>query len=168
MNRANVLQTASWKDVAELIGIAAIVASLVFVGLQMKQSQDIAIAAQYHERAALAVENFHVMAEVGVTRNAGRQCQIESADNESVEDLLKECLIALAYLTMADNHLYQYEAGFMDESAWQAQRRLLGVLLNNNMIYQSVFQRTRSARRPSFLELGDQLIEEGKADLRSN
>ena len=27
----------NWKDVAELVGIAAIVASLVFVGLQMRQ-----------------------------------------------------------------------------------------------------------------------------------
>ncbi len=32
-----------WKDVLELIGIAAIVASLIFVGLQLKQSQDIAL-----------------------------------------------------------------------------------------------------------------------------
>ena len=27
----------SWKDIAELIGIAAIVASLVFVGVQIRQ-----------------------------------------------------------------------------------------------------------------------------------
>ncbi len=33
-----------WKDVLELIGIAAIVASLIFVGLQLKQSQDIALS----------------------------------------------------------------------------------------------------------------------------
>ena len=46
----------NWKDTAELIGIAAIVASLIFVGLQMKQSQDIAIAAQYQSRADTAVE----------------------------------------------------------------------------------------------------------------
>ena len=30
-----------WKDIAELIGIAAIVASLVFVGLQMQQTEDV-------------------------------------------------------------------------------------------------------------------------------
>ena len=33
----------NWKETAELIGIAAIVASLVFVGLQMRQEQEIAI-----------------------------------------------------------------------------------------------------------------------------
>ncbi|MDX2478727.1 MAG: hypothetical protein QNK24_00150, partial [Desulfuromusa sp.] len=31
-----------WKDIAELIGITAIVLSLVFVGLQLRQSQLIA------------------------------------------------------------------------------------------------------------------------------
>jgi hypothetical protein len=31
-----------WKNIAELAGIAAIVASLIFVGLQMKQEQEIA------------------------------------------------------------------------------------------------------------------------------
>ncbi len=34
----------NWKDIVELVGIAAIVASLVFVGLQMRQAQDIALS----------------------------------------------------------------------------------------------------------------------------
>ncbi len=36
------MQSTNWKEIAELIGIAAIVASLVFVGLQLRQDQDIA------------------------------------------------------------------------------------------------------------------------------
>jgi len=41
------LKTASWKDIAELFGIAAIVASLIFVGLEMRQTREIATAAAY-------------------------------------------------------------------------------------------------------------------------
>ena len=37
----------NWKDIAELLGIGAIVASLIFVGLQIQQDQEIAIAATY-------------------------------------------------------------------------------------------------------------------------
>ena len=37
----------NWKDIVELIGIAAIVASLIFVGIQMRQEQDIAIVDSY-------------------------------------------------------------------------------------------------------------------------
>jgi hypothetical protein len=36
------MNTTHWKDVAELIGIAAIVASLVFVGMQMRQDRVLA------------------------------------------------------------------------------------------------------------------------------
>ena len=36
----------NWKDIAELLGIAAIVASLMFVGLELQQSQRIAYAEQ--------------------------------------------------------------------------------------------------------------------------
>ena len=36
------MQFSKLKDIAELVGIVAIVASLVFVGLQMKQASDIA------------------------------------------------------------------------------------------------------------------------------
>ena len=34
----------SWKDNAELVGIAAIVASLIFVGFQLRQDREIALA----------------------------------------------------------------------------------------------------------------------------
>jgi hypothetical protein len=38
-----------WKGYAELVGIAAIVASLVFVGLQMQQTEDIARYERYSD-----------------------------------------------------------------------------------------------------------------------
>ena len=38
------MKNSSWKDYAEIIGIAAIVASLIFVGLQMRQDREIAVA----------------------------------------------------------------------------------------------------------------------------
>lgn len=37
------MKSMNWKDTAELVGMAAIVASLIFVGLQMRQTQDIAL-----------------------------------------------------------------------------------------------------------------------------
>ena len=36
------MKSNDWRSVAELIGIAAVVASLIFVGLQLRQEQDIA------------------------------------------------------------------------------------------------------------------------------
>jgi hypothetical protein len=44
------MNRATWKEGAELIGVLAIVLSLIFVGFQIKQSQEIAMAAQYQAR----------------------------------------------------------------------------------------------------------------------
>jgi hypothetical protein len=61
------MNSTNWKDIAELIGIAAIVASLVFVGMQMRQTQDIALTqagidtmANMIERAALKVQHVDI------------------------------------------------------------------------------------------------------------
>ena len=48
----------NWRDTAEIIGFISIVGGLVFVGLQLRQSQEIAIASQYQERASTAVEYY--------------------------------------------------------------------------------------------------------------
>ena len=50
------MKFSEWKDIAELVGLAALVASLVFVGLQLKQSQDIAAATQFQARASATQE----------------------------------------------------------------------------------------------------------------
>ncbi len=43
----NIIMKLNKKDILELVGIAAIVASLAFVGMQLRQSQNIAIAEGY-------------------------------------------------------------------------------------------------------------------------
>lgn len=47
------MKTSDWKSIAELVGIAAIVASLVFVGVQLRQDRQIA----YAEAVADLLEN---------------------------------------------------------------------------------------------------------------
>ena len=52
------MKSTNWKHIAELVGIAAIVASLVFVGLQMRQSREIALSQSYQSRADMSVDMF--------------------------------------------------------------------------------------------------------------
>lgn len=51
------MKTVGWKDIAELIGITAIVASLIFVGLEMRQQQVLA-------RAELGSQSFEYMTSI--------------------------------------------------------------------------------------------------------
>ncbi len=50
------MRNPNWKGAAELIGVTAIVASLIFVGLQLRQSQDIALSELSASRHASRVE----------------------------------------------------------------------------------------------------------------
>jgi len=112
------MKFADWKDSAELIGIVAIVASLVFVGLQLRQSHEIALATQYQARAE-ATQNLHLasieadyLAPIPALRNG-------IGDKFSARDINLFLWLWIQY----DNHFYQYESGFLEESAWQAQLR---------------------------------------------
>ena len=77
------MKISNWKETAELIGIAAIVASLIFVGLQMRQAAEIARAelvsgnlASEIEASAVYIEN----ADIWRRGNAGEDLDA----NESV------------------------------------------------------------------------------------
>jgi len=53
------MKEASWTDIAQLIGIIAIVVSLIFVGLQLRQSQQLGyseILANFNDRKAAVSE----------------------------------------------------------------------------------------------------------------
>ena len=154
-----------WKDTVELFGIGAIVASLIFVGMQLKQSQEIAIASQYHQRAALAVDNFGAQLESGDLRFWGLVSGLEITPDRSAEDAGRFYLTGIAYLTMADNHYYQYQAGFMDEESWQTQRRLLKSIVNRPESPPGfILQNNTHSFRPSFVELTNILIEENRSE----
>ncbi len=52
------MDTAKLNDWMQIIGIFAVVISLMFVGFQLKQSQDIAIAGQNQERQAVVIDYY--------------------------------------------------------------------------------------------------------------
>ena len=76
------MKFSEWKDKAELVGILAIVASLVFVDLQMRQAQDIAQSEgnltyllSKIERNNAIIEN----SEIWVRGNAGEELSAEDS-----------------------------------------------------------------------------------------
>jgi hypothetical protein len=158
------LKATSWKDIAELIGIAAIVASLVFVGLQMKQSQEIAIAAQYHERAALAAEMFSNIMESGELKFWGRSSGLPATSDQTLEDIGRELLTGKIMLTLMDNHYYQYQAGFLDEDSWHAQRSNLKRILKNTESMPRLLITQPGSLRTAFIDLCATLIAENESE----
>lgn len=138
-----------WKDIAELIGLAAIIASLIFVGLQLKQSQEIALATQYQARAeaTMNLTLAHIEADYTVripTLRAGLSDEVSSRD-----------INTYLWLWIAmDNHFYQYQAGFLSEQAWQAQlRNTKGIFADCPMRF--VYEWRKAGLRSEFVGLVD-------------
>jgi hypothetical protein len=112
------MQFTKWKEVAELVGLGAIVASLVFVSLQLKQGQEIALATQYQARAEATQELSLAHLEAGyvpfipeLRRGAER--------GTSAEDINTMLWLWI----QMDNHYYQYQAGYLPQDSWEAQLR---------------------------------------------
>ena len=112
------MQFSKWKEVAELVGLGAIVASLIFVGLQLKQSQEIALANQYQARAEAVQELILAHIEVGYIPFIP-ELRRGAENGASVEDIHT---VHWLWIQM-DNHYYQYQAGFLPQDAWDAQLR---------------------------------------------
>jgi hypothetical protein len=130
------------NDWMQVIGIFAVVASLIFVGLQMKQSQEIAVAAQYQERANTSVM-FWVESKNDQSSKEfwgrGFQSFLEASGNTdgaagwakemTVSDIGFVYLNVQSLMTQIDNHYFQYQSGFLDEESWAPFRaRLVGGL----------------------------------------
>jgi hypothetical protein len=121
------VDSAKLNDWMQVIGIFALVASLLFVGLQMKQSQEIALAAQYQARAEAAQNMFMTMQESGISMRS-----IQKPLNEKTpEELAAAYNVAVWGWTQYDNHYYQYNAGFLDDEAWDGLSLRIRDLYNN-------------------------------------
>ena len=82
-----------WKEIAELIGITAIVASLVFVGVQMKQEQQIALTEVYAASTSSAIE-----LDIAISENADIWMKSNSGETLSdAESLIINRLVAAMY-----------------------------------------------------------------------
>jgi hypothetical protein len=110
-------------DWLQIVGMAAVVASLIFVGLQLKQSQEIAIAGQYQARFDSASGTASsVLQSNAALRVIGKAVREELVANESTpielkawvqdqpdDELAYRIVFAFNQLKVYDNLLFQYQ-----------------------------------------------------------
>ena len=108
----------SFTRVINSLGIVGIIGSLVFVGLELRQSQRIALAAQQQERAALITEL------IGSFSDANPPISFLNFLNETLEASDQNKAIAETYVyrlwMVYENDYLQHKLGLMDEDVWQA------------------------------------------------
>ena len=95
------MRTSNWKDVAELIGITAIVGSLIFVGFQMRQDKLIAEAQIYADRDDTTINLAEVIGENSEVWKKG----LNGEDLDASEQLTFDSLARAYYLS----RVFRYE-----------------------------------------------------------
>lgn len=165
------------NDWLQILGAAGIIASLVFVGMQLKQSQDIAIAAQYQARHDAAAENIRIYLQSETTlKFMGKEIVSAALSDPNIPAEVKESILALppenvavgvfqAHLDLLtfDNLYFQYQAGFLSDEGWQAMREQARLLLAQDMPksrLRRLYEHDPSRYRKSFREFFDGLIRE--------
>jgi hypothetical protein len=161
------------KDMVEVVGITAVVASLIFVGMEIRQSQKIAVASQYQSRIGFNLQFFDAFDEQDfpvIGDRFKRRVNESSLPAESKREFLQIESASLGrsatqvrrILFIFDNNHYQYRAGFVDEESWQSiRRRMKDVLRGNSIMRFEIFERPYQWTGSLWFEF-EQMLEEVK------
>ena len=160
------MKSSSWKDYAEPIGTAAIVASLIFVGMQMKQSQDIAASAIYQERTTASVDAALSLASNPTWITARLKADSGQVRTMTPEELLAARMAVFATSMLWDNSNHQYEQGFLPEDGWLRIRGDIRNAMKSAFTRDALLQLAETGRaRPAMAELYREIYQELEAEL---
>ena len=158
------MDTGKLNDWMQVVGIFAVVASLIFVGLQMQQAQEISMSDAYQVRATATVEWTSAFAANPVALSAFRKAAEGGADTLAPEeyDALRYTLLGVFYLF--DNAHYQYQSGFLSDEFWMMIRENIKKYMANPFARDVFLEKIERGIRPGFrdvlLEIDAQLRSE--------
>ena len=145
------MASAKINDWMQVIGIFALVASLIFVGLQMRQTQEIALSNAYQSRITTSVE----MITSRAANEKGGVAWLQPQNEEELELLTPEEQwageqLAMAVLLVWDNIHFQFESGFISEEIWLAALTDMRTTMRSLPIFRIVMMMQVETMRPSF------------------
>ena len=135
-----------WKDTAELVGIVAIVASLVFVGLQLRQEQDIAVAALGQSEVTSRTDLNLGMSEFADVWDKSNRSEPLSGS----ELLIMESLIDTWFRRALIGSASRQE---LDGGAGDTSRRIFSILLYQNPGARGIWEAQRERERRYMLHM---------------
>ena len=114
----------------QFIGMAGVIASLIFVGLEMRQSQQIALAAQQQSRMEVFSEMTNVYTEKGISMYEMVFNLVESDSMDESETLISHNWLFQRVLIFESDYV-QFLAGLIEEPVWEAKLSGMRSMYNN-------------------------------------
>ena len=121
----------------QLLGILGVIGGIVFVGLEMRQSQRIALVNQMQQRSYSASATINSSTEANLDWYS-HQFNVEYNSEFSTEDKAVRNILNVNWFIYEADY-FQYTQGLMTEEVWQAKLRGIAINLkrcDNQEIYQ--------------------------------
>lgn len=129
-----------------ILGVAGVTASLIFVGLELRQSQRIALVSQIQERSYAASAEMNAFTEADLDWFSSKFRIAPESILTTEQKAARNSLNQSWFFYEAD--YFQYSQGLMTEPVWQAKLRAIEVNL-------------KRCEYPEIYELRSQLVEAG-------
>ena len=117
------MKQTNWKDIVEMVGIAAIVVSLIALVMELRQTQSALSASTYQARALDSIANSRYEIESNyllpllIKTNGGSD--LNAIDKLSEIDRVRLRKYFDAEMADLDNEYYQYVNGFLDKGFFE-------------------------------------------------
>jgi hypothetical protein len=113
------IETSRINEWLQVVGMFGVIASLIFVGLQLKQTQQIALSNTYQARSDATVQS--IVAAISSPEFLSASAKIYAArpDELTMQEAVAWEFFLGANMTMFENNHRQYEMGFLGEEHWQ-------------------------------------------------
>ena len=138
-----------WQGYAELVGMFGIIASLILLGYEIRQTRTAIVGETYLSRAILSSESDMAVAHSDYLPNVLVKYKEQGLESLSAEEFLRLGAFAAAAKTRIDAYLLQYEYGLLDEE-WYQYRFEPGIR-HWRPIWQELGTTDAESTRPGFL-----------------
>lgn len=106
------------NDWLQLLGLAGVIGSLIFVGLQLRQTQEIAMSDAYQTRAYGSVERNMAITMSPKLLSASAKLWTGKQDALEPEEIVALVYDFSARMDQFENNQYQFNSGFLSEEHW--------------------------------------------------
>jgi hypothetical protein len=152
------------RDWLEIVGIFGVVLSLIFVGMEMRQTQNIAIANASQSRTEGNVELLLTIATDPVYRTLAMKVDAGNRDQLTVEERWVERQVVTATLYTLENLYHQYLEGFIPPDRWRGTRITLKRLFSSgssSTVFAQIYDAFPERWSNDFRRLVDEIRAEG-------
>lgn len=137
-------------SIIQLFGMLGIIGSLLFVGLEMRQTQKIAIAGQHQARSALTAQVVRAVDEKGFDVQSVYFEKNYNYEFSPIE-ISHRNAVHLGYFVY-ENDFYQFREGLMDQATWNS--KLAGLKgLYDQCSMRSIYNTRSATFSKDFLEI---------------